>query len=56
MPAWIASQRAARGLCERCGKPAEVHVTWANGVRSGTELLCGRCWDEQAEQDREGQS
>lgn len=27
-----------------CGRPAAGEVTWSNGVRSGTELLCAPCW------------
>lgn len=45
VPAWVASQRRDRGLCERCGQPPTAEVTFANTGR--TELLCGQCWRKQ---------
>lgn len=50
LPGWVISQRRARGQCERCGSPATGEVTWADGHNHGTQLLCGRCW-EQGEAD-----
>jgi hypothetical protein len=52
-PEWITSQLAARGMCQRaCGRRAVAEVTWANGVRHGSEHLCGECWNAQAETDQ----
>ena len=51
-PAWIISQRKARRLCEHCGEPAKSEVTWADGVHSGTELLCDDCWTAKAAEVR----
>jgi hypothetical protein len=40
--------------CARaCGRRAEAEVTWADGVRSGTELLCLPCWGETEAADRQ---
>jgi hypothetical protein len=45
LPEWITSQLRARGQCERgCGRQAVANVTWADGLHSGTEMLCGPCW------------
>jgi hypothetical protein len=45
LPDWVISQLRARRLCQRgCGRAAIAEVTWADGVNSGTEYLCGPCW------------
>jgi hypothetical protein len=53
LPAWIASQRKSRLLCERCGKPATAEVTFAGDRNGGrTEMLCRKCWDADEEAKR----
>jgi hypothetical protein len=45
--------RADALMCGRgCGRPARGEVTWANGVRSTTEVLCGACYDATVVADR----
>jgi hypothetical protein len=43
LPAWLASQFRARGLCERgCGQAATVEVAWTDAIRP--ESLCTDCF------------
>lgn len=50
IPAWVTSQRQARGLCDHCGQRRGGLVTWADGRRhpKRTERLCNPCFDKAA--------
>jgi hypothetical protein len=43
VPAVIPPAAPGQACARGCGRPADGEVTWANGVRSGTEALCAPC-------------